>query len=206
MDAGQAENDVEVLKNHDIQFEIEDNSRPVQEIFLGMDTAPTVLLKLFQEDFLKANELLLSKANDDIASAESDYYLYSFEDDELLEIVAEQDSWSAFDVQLSKKILSGRGIPISTSLEKAMKEKRIKDLSKKENNSSIWTTFGYISAFLGGILGIAIGLSLWKGKRILPNGSKVFIYHDDDRLHGMYITFIGIIMFLSLVIMQIFLY
>ncbi|MDD5572124.1 MAG: hypothetical protein PHD97_13315 [Bacteroidales bacterium] len=200
----QVEEIVEILKENNIPYEIEDNTRQAPDIIIGMDTAPKILLKLYPDDFLKANELLSLIADNDLENVDKDYHLFSFENDELLEIITEPDTWCEFDVQLSKKILNDRGIVISSSLEKVMKEKRIKELSKKEDGSSIWTVFGYISAFLGGILGIAIGLSLWKSKRTLPNGERIYVYKDSDRFHGFIITLIGIVMFVFFVALRIF--
>ncbi|MEI6823478.1 MAG: hypothetical protein WCL51_16220 [Bacteroidota bacterium] len=193
---------VDVLKANDINYIVEDNTLDAAAIFIGQDTGPKILLKISNEDFTKANELLNIKAKKDIDKVNPDHYLFSFEDDELLEIVEEPDTWNEFDVQLAKKILTERGIEISEKLENAFIEKRIKNLSKTEKGSKLWTTVGYISAFVGGLLGIAIGLALWKSKRTLPNGDRVYMYSDNDRIHGMYITVIGIAMFLMIIIVR----
>ena len=193
---------VDVLKANDINYIVEDNTLDAAAIFIGQDTGPKILLKISNEDFTKANELLNIKAKKDIDKVNPDHYLFSFEDDELLEIVEEPDTWNEFDVQLAKQILSERGIEISEKLENAFIEKRIKNLSKTEKGGKLWTTVGYISAFVGGLLGIAIGLALWKSKRTLPNGDRVYMYSDNDRIHGMYITVIGIAMFLMIIIVR----
>jgi hypothetical protein len=203
IETDQAESVIEILDENQIPYEIEDNSMQGLEVILGTDSAPKILLKLYPEDFEKANQLLNLEAAIEIESVEKDYYLFSFENDELLEVVSEQDSWSEFDVQLAKKILKDKGIEINVQLENAMKEKRVKDLSQQESGNSIWTIFGYISAIMGGLLGVVIGLSLWRAKKILPNGERIFIYKPSDRWHGMVISIIGIVMFLISIIIGI---
>jgi hypothetical protein len=64
------------------------------------------------------------------------------------------------------------------------------------------TTWGYISAFLGGVIGIAIGLNLWTMKKTLPNGERVYVYNENDRNHGKIMTVVGIIVLLCSVYIQ----
>jgi hypothetical protein len=185
---------IEILKEHNIPFEIEDNSRQLQEIIIGIDTEPRILLKINPDDFEKANELLASMAENDIENAENDYYLFSFTNEELFEIIAEPEAWCEYDFKLAKKILNSRGIALSSSVEKLIRDKRKKEIAKKEETSLAWKIFGYLMAFFGGIIGIAIGLSLLTGKKTLQNGKRVYMYSEKDRKHGMIITIIGIIM------------
>lgn len=79
----------------------------------------------------------------------------------------------------------------------------MKDLSQQESGNSLWTIVGYISALLGGLLGIVIGLTLWRAKKILPNGERIFIYKPSDRWHGMVISIIGIGIFILIIILGI---
>lgn len=103
IDSEQAEGVIEILEEHNILYEIEDNSLQGLEVILGTDSAPKVLIKLLPEDFEKANQLLNIEAEKEINGVEKDYYLFAFENNELFEVVSEQDSWSEFDVQLAKK-------------------------------------------------------------------------------------------------------
>lgn len=186
-----------ILNQINILFEIQDDSLKNSDFTLLEDNSPKVFIKIKSTDFLKANEFLHQQAKADIESSDKDHYLYSFTNDELLEIIKEPDTWSEFDYELSKKLLAYNGINVTPEMENAFKEKRIKDLSQEEPTSSIWTIFGYISAVLGGLLGIAIGLGLWKSKKTLPNGSIIFTYSEKDRAHGQRITIIGVGMFIA---------
>ena len=55
---------------------------------------------------------------------------------------------------------------------------------------------GYILAFtvLFSVIGIIIGCNLLS-KKVLPNGEKVRVYTDKDRMHGKIILAISIIIF-----------
>lgn len=195
-DSGQLDLIINLLDENKIPYSIEDNSRDAPDIIIGQDTGNKYLIKILPDDFIKVNSLLDNEAQKELDSIEKDYYLFLFSNEELLEVISQPDSWCALDRKLAKKLLNERGIEISDTLEKTFFDKRINELTKKEESSTIWMIVGYISAFLGGFLGIAIGLTLWTHRKILPNGNRVFVYKSSDRTHGMIIFFIGVFIFL----------
>jgi hypothetical protein len=190
----QADELIDVLNENTIEYTIEDNSRAVSDYIMGQDTTSNILVKINKDDFARLNEIMEKQAQQELENVEKDYYLFTFANEELLSILSEPDAWCELDRKLAKKILNERGIPISDTLEQTFMDKRVKDLSKKEEGSRVWTTVGYILAFLGGIIGIAIGIALWTTKRTLPTGERVYVYTDRDRRHGRVITVIGIVM------------
>lgn len=190
----QASELIGILNQNEIPFEMEDHSGQMPEVYLGQNLNNDIIVKIHPDDFLKVNRLLDEKAALLIDTVYKDYYLFSFDNDELIEVVSEPDKWCELDKQLAKHILNNKGIVVNKELEDALYKKRIKELSTEEKGSTLWTTVGYISAFLGGLLGIAIGLNLCNSKRTLPNGTRVFIYTEKDRKHGQYITLIGTVM------------
>jgi hypothetical protein len=56
-----------------------------------------------------------------------------------------------------------------------------------------WIIVGYITAFLGGVLGIFIGWHLLSFKKTLPDGQRVYEYDTNARKHGQKILIIGIV-------------
>lgn len=194
---------IDLLEEHNVVFEIEDNTRGLSDTFLGQDFDSKILIKLKPEQFTEVNILLDDHNAKLVDNIDKEYHLFLFSNAELMEIISEPDKWSELDKQLAKKILKERGVEISKNIEDALYEKRIKELSTKTSGNTIWTIVGYFSSLLGGILGIAIGLTLWKAHRTLPNGKKVYIYKDNDRIHGFNITIIGIIVFCIVIFIQI---
>jgi hypothetical protein len=55
---------------------------------------------------------------------------------------------------------------------------------------------------LGGAIGIAVGLNLWTMKKTLPNGERVYVYAEKDRIQGQIITVVGIVVLLASVYIQ----
>lgn len=184
-----------LLNENGIETIIADNIPPVDITFSGSTLLNEYEIRLKQEDFKKAEEILPENAGDILEQVEKDYYLFKFTDEELYEILLKSDEWSAFDYTLAQKILEDRGKTIDKNLLNSLKNQRIEDLAKPEGNQKSWIIGGYIFAIVGGFLGLIIGYSLWASKKTLPNGEKVYSYSEKDRQHGKNIFYIGLIVF-----------
>jgi len=182
---------------------IEDNSAAMPDFFIGQNIEPQVAVKIHPDHFASAKELLDQAAQAEINEVSPDHYLFSFSDDELKDLLAEADKWSEFDYHLAKKILAGRGISISADEEKQLREQRLQTLHKTEEMKYGWIIFGYIAAALGGFAGIMVGLTLWTGKKTLPDGTSVYNHPEEQRMHGKIITIGGIIIFVVCVFLKV---
>lgn len=63
---------------------------------------------------------------------------------------------------------------------------------------SVLATFSNYLMVYGGVIGVFVGLSLWKFKKLLPDGNSVYRFLPADRLHGNIIFYLGIIAVISL--------
>ncbi len=186
---------IEILKQHDIDFVLEDSSASFDPTFADSE-AKEYKVKLKKENFEKADKLLLQLASQQIDKVEKDYYLFEFTDEELIEIITKPDEWSKFDYLLAQKLLKDRGKEIKPEVAETIKRQRLQELGKPEEGQRSWILLGYISALLGGLLGIFIGHHLRYHKKTLPNGDRVFAYTVADRDHGFNIFLIGIVFFI----------
>ncbi|MEI9912162.1 MAG: hypothetical protein WDO71_22415 [Bacteroidota bacterium] len=85
-----------------------------------------------------------------------DYYLFSFSDDELMDVLRKPDEWNEFDLYWAKKILHIRGVEIKPEdLEKA-KQERLDELKQPWILDKLW---------------IICAIALW----ILAFGSYIFM-------------------------------
>lgn len=179
------------LKEKEIEYRI-DNMPPSLGASFGNPDAKEYLIKLKQEDFEKADELLLQLSSKLIETADSSHYLFDFTNEELKEIIVKKDEWSHFDYLLAQRILKERGEEINSEQIELHRKQRIEDLSKPESSQATWIFIGYFFAFLGGFLGIFIGWYLKTHRKTLPNGDRVFNYSQSDRRNGGRILFIGV--------------
>ncbi len=159
----------------------------------GNEMLNQIEIKIKQSDFDKANKILNEHFQITLDEIDKNYYLLQFSDKELYEILLKPDEWGNVDYILAKQLLEKRGKSIDNEMLEALKEQRIIDLAKPEENQTSWIIAGYFFAITGGLVGIIIGYSLMNSKKILPNGIQVYSYNHNDRKHGKNIFYIGII-------------
>jgi len=195
---------VSLLDEHSILYKFIDNSPPVDLSFSGDKLQKSFEIKIRKEDFETVRSLLYFQVDVDLSDVDKDYYLLSFADEELYEIILKPDEWGEFDQILAQKILRSRNRPIDEKLIKQIQKQRIEELSSPEKSNRTWIYAGYIFSLLGGLIGIFIGIILWTHKKTLPNGERVYAYIERDRLHGRNIFFIGLIFFSISIFLEIY--
>jgi hypothetical protein len=195
----------DLLKENNIPYLLEDSSNKSDVVgFTFQNTDLKVIVKARIEDFPKIESLIDKTITIKLDEVDKEHYLFDFTDEELTEIIMKPNDWSNYDYKVAELILNERGLTVSPQFVESVKKQRYSSLSVKESYSSTWMIIGYISAFLGGFLGIAIGLSLILMKKKLSNGDKVYVYNEQNRKHGKWITIIGLIVFLSYTIWRIY--
>lgn len=164
----------------------------VDELIVGQDMDNKIFLKIKSSDFNKANKILETQITNNISQLDSDHYLYSFSNEELFEILSKPDEWSKQDFLLAKRILHERGVTLSEKDVSDMTWKRLVEIGKPEKGSLFWIAIGYILS-LGGLFGFFFGLAYLSAKKILPDGSRVYVYDESTRNHGRNILVISCI-------------
>ena len=181
------------LEQGNIQFLLEDNSRFFDPSFANSTLDSDIRIKLRPVDFVKGDKILEDFYSASLDKVDNDYYLLSFTDEELMEIVSKPDEWGAYDYQLAQKLLKERGLEIKPEVAQLLKKQRINDLARPDKPHKYWIYAGYISAILGGLFGIIIGWTLGYFKKTLPDGQRVHAFGEKDRKHGQNILLIAII-------------
>ena len=183
----------ELFAEQNIEFVLVDNSLSFDPTFANNGFGTEYCIKLKKSDFEKANKILADKSENETNEIDEDYYLLSFTDDELIEVITKSDEWNKFDISLAKKLLKDKGKEITPEKIEEIKRQRIIELSKPEEGQKGYIILGYITAFLGGLLGIFIGWHLLTYKKTLPDGNRIYAYSENDRKQGNRILKIGYI-------------
>lgn len=186
---------VELLEANNIPYELEDDVQVFDASFANIQHHRDYRIKLVPSDFDRATALRNEVVLSEIDEIGSDYYLFDFTDDELIDLIAKQDEWSPFDFQLAQKILKDRGKELSTQTIEELKNERIKTLSEPEKDHGTWIVIGYVFAFLFGFMGIITGLYILSNKKTLPNGARIHSFSASDRSHGLIILILSGILF-----------
>ncbi|MBC7486308.1 MAG: hypothetical protein H7282_06130 [Cytophagaceae bacterium] len=172
-----------VLERLAIPYEIESSGllNP-----MAMDAAREYYVKIKGIDFTRANGAIRAFYAAQVQQAEADYYLFSFSQEELRELVEHPDEWSDFDYALASKILKDKGI----NTEEKSKTVLIEELNsvKKEKEIPRFTEDdlmrGIMTSLVGGFMGVWTGWNVLNDKIILPNGEEDYAYSEPDRKRG----------------------
>lgn len=191
------------LEKGNIEVVIEDTSVAIDITFSGNTHGNEFLLKIKETEFVKANDILEAQAAKIVDQYAPDHYLFEFSDEELFDVIGKADEWSKEDFLLSQKILRTRGHEIDSEKIEEIKLGRLNDLRKPEQGKKAWIIFGYIFAFLGGLLGVIIGWSHWKATKIDPTGKRFYVYNESTRKSGKTIFLIGILSFILWLIIKV---
>lgn len=184
---------IEQLKQNNLPYQIEDSKNIFEASFSFNPLNRDIQIKLRPADFPKANAILSNYYASQLKNLPADYYLFQFSDGELEDIIRKPDEWGELDYQLSLKLLSERGYEISQAEIQTLKEKRLNTLKAPATFSLTWIIIGYISALLGGFLGVIIGYHLRYSKKTLPDGTRSFNYTAEMRQQGKIIIILSCI-------------
>ena len=146
---------------------------------IGTGNEAQVIISVRSEDYAAARAAM---EHDCLATPlPEDHYLLTSSDTELAEILAQPEEWSAFDVAHARRLVNERGIDLS--IIAAKREERLTRLVQGKQASGFLLGLGWVSAILGGLLGIAIAWSLQYSKEKTPDG-EFFTYNTESRTAG----------------------
>jgi hypothetical protein len=191
----QAQPVMTILKENNIPYEFASIKQAVDRVIAGGGPAYLYEIKIAADQFNKANRVLRENIQVHLDEVDPDYYLFSFDDFELIEIFKQPDEWGRLDYAIARKILESRGIVYTNDELEALWKSRIETLAKPENEGINWVYAGRFFAVTGGFFGIIIGLVLLQSTKTLPDGRKVFTYDEATRKQGKIIVIISVIVF-----------
>jgi hypothetical protein len=184
----------EWLSQHQIQSIIEDNSPSLDPVIIGNGLDTNIILKLKPEDFTRAHQALEQYYLEQINTINDDYYLFSFSNEELKSVLEQPFEWSYFDLLLAGKILTQRGIEVTTEELSNLKQQNLKKIAAPEKLKTPWILLGYLFAFLLSIVGIFYGACIIAFRKALPDGRSIYVYDRTSRMHGTAILIISLVL------------
>ena len=182
---------IELLFKHDVLFET-GYDKPVFDAKMAFNATDTrFVVRLQPTDFDAAEQLEEQASEALVTDVAPDHYLFAFTDEELFEILVKRDEWNSFDVALAGSILRQRGRDVTPDTVRLLRQYRAVELTKPEASQKITIIAGYFFAFIGGFIGIFIGLNLLYAKKKLLDGTQGPAFSKVDRAHGFRILLLG---------------
>jgi len=190
------------IKDAGLELEFDIGTAVKDKILIGSNLEPEFKIKLQSKDFARANAVLEDYYTAQLQFVEKDYYLYSFTNTELLEIIEKRDEWGIIDYVLAKKILAENGVDISKAAIQKLDSDRLQQVAQPEALSTSWILLGYLGCLIIGIFGIFYAIAIVIAKKTLPNGLRVYTYNKATRSHGTAMIVVAIFM-IALVVTRI---
>lgn len=197
-DAALARETQQLLQDNGIISRLADNNASVDSNF-GKEAFADYEVQLDPADFERAEMLLESQAEGLMNNLPEDYYLLTFSDEELYEVIVKKEEWSDFDYVLAKKLLTNRGSTIDEDELKRNQREHLESLAKPEDIGIGWIVCSYVFAFLGGLLGILGGVLIYTAKKTLPDGRRVYTYNDSNRKNAFKIIIVSVVVLFILI-------
>lgn len=186
---------INLLKTADIPYQFEHLVNQLDDLIIGYSLDPMFEIRVESSRFEQVNQLLQQSAivgPDD----QSQYYLFNFTDEELKNVVNNDEEWNAFDQGLARSILEKRQ---ATSINISESGKNI---YKPKSLPTATLFLGYLLSTT--IIGVLFGLSIRQNKKVLSDGSKVYTYDNNTRLHGSYMISVALLALTLFITRQIF--
>lgn len=193
-DPEQAEPVLGILRDHEIPYEFSSLNKPLDPLITGEGPAYAYEVKIAANQFETANRILREKIQIDLNDIDPDYYLFAFDNNELVEILKEPDEWGRLDYVIARKILETRGKGFSNEELDAFWSTKMKKLAQPAKASSLGKWGGYSLSVGACFIGIVTGLIYWQSTKTLPNGNRYYLYDEETRKLGKNMVYISLIL------------
>jgi hypothetical protein len=189
----QAEPVLHILKDHEIPYELVSITEQVDQLISGGGPAYAYELKIAANQFDMVNRLLYEKIQIKLNEVDPDYYLFTFDDKELLDILKEPDEWGRLDYVIAREILETRGIRFSSEELEAFWNRKMEKLAQPEKASTLGKYGGYSLSVGVCFVGVVTGLVYWRSTKTLPNGDRYYIYDEETRKLGKNMVYLSLV-------------
>ena len=169
-----------LLSEHQIEHVLESSGSNNPLLTAAADNEQ-FYVKIQGVDFNKAHQALREFYARQVEQVESDYYLFSFTQEELLDLIQHPNDWSDFDYALATKLLKEQGIQ---EIENTVVLPEEIPQNKRPSFTEEDLMRGIVTSLFGGFMGAWKGWTVLTDTIILPNGEEEHAYSEPDRKRG----------------------
>jgi hypothetical protein len=183
----EAEEFAAALADAGISAKIEWEKNILDKVYIGETLDPLFAVRIAPHDFEKANQLQRAEERINVSAIDPEYYLFSFTNEELLDVVRNKGEWNSFDQTLAKQLLDDRKVFVDHNVI----NKKVEYTPSRVSATVL--VLEYLLSIYFPFAGILIGLATLYAFKVLSTGEKVNMYDDSTRMHAKLILAIGIV-------------
>lgn len=128
-----------ILEENNIPFQLDDSAMRFKVDATYDAWEKNYILKLQESDIERAEKIFDKQLKKEVSETTEDHYLYSFADNDILDLIANQGEWTKAEIALALKIAKERNIELSAEKIKGAKKK---NETKSESRLTIEKTAG----------------------------------------------------------------
>lgn len=181
-----------LLKEEGIEYRLRNEAAVEQEVILGPESHSIVIM-LKPEDHLRVDEIVEKRANSELDAVDKEYFIFSFDNDELRDVVVNSHEWTPLDLALAVKILKERGIDLDPDDVKKERAAALEESSKPIAIDKTALIFLYLLALFTSFIPLIAGIIFMTSKKPNSAGNRVPKYDIASRKHGRNLVLLGCI-------------
>jgi hypothetical protein len=189
------------LNREGLQVEWESSVGIFDASFANDEFMHLYYVKLRKEDFSKADAIMMQLLSENNEPPPHDYYLFSFTNKELIDVLKNPDEWNEYDRFWAGKLLQEKSVHVREEEIVQAKTKRLEDLKKPWKLDKVWLllpgvllSWGfYYLYFLATIGCIFLGMYITYSKKTMPDGDRVIAFSPEDRSLGKIVMIVSAI-------------
>tara|TARA_R110002049_G_scaffold294590_5_gene481310 strand:+ start:10666 stop:11313 length:648 start_codon:yes stop_codon:yes gene_type:complete len=177
----------EILSSHNIAHKIE-STKPSFDITFSNSDLTDYIIKVKESQFEEVTVLFEANTANEIL--EDNYYMNSYSDNELIEILSLANEWSNYDLHYANMLIKQRGLVFSDEEIQEAKASALKEQKKPKKVEPILIFIGYLCSIFGGWLGFLVAYRLKYKFKLVNETEKVPYYDTKSRSHGKVMLYI----------------
>lgn len=148
-----------VLEKHNIPFYLDDVSMRFKLVSNNNPWENQFILKLKESDIERAEKAFNEELDNEVKLTTQEHYMFSFADNDILNVIANQNEWTREEVKLAMKIANERKLDLSAQ---SIRSNKIVKEQTSQHRSTIYTTASWFW-----VIGVfTIANSVLSGKHI----------------------------------------
>jgi len=135
---------IDILDENEIPYQVDDSSAHFDLTASSISPLDQhVIIKIREEDFEKVNGLFTTDKKQPINNSSDDHYLYSFSDNDIIDVIVNPEEWTDFEVTLAKQISKQRGLKPTAEFVKSTRKEKIEEEKKEAIMTKTSISMGY---------------------------------------------------------------
>ncbi|WEK36340.1 MAG: hypothetical protein P0Y53_02405 [Candidatus Pseudobacter hemicellulosilyticus] len=180
---------LDVLSKLAIPYTVEEAAPILDKIYVGEQLDPMIAVKIPADQFERVNKAMIEAARPLLDELNPDYYLFSFSEQELKDVLSHPDEWNYLDQALAEKLLREQQITFEPAEIRPIAVKAIAPMRL----ALPWIVVGYLLSIYYFPVGVFLYLGTRFAKRTLADGARIPMFDEYTRRHAFYMLVVNLL-------------